>query len=96
MILLEAAAPEALPLLPKLVELAPPALPLLKAAIQISPGVLQGAAVASLAAAAAGVAYIPDDSTLEIAGQTLLVGALEIAAPAASLIGAGVLSKIKG
>ena len=96
MILLEAAAPEALPLLPKLVELAPPALPLLKAAIQISPGVLQGAAVASLAAAAAGVAYIPDDTTLEIAGQTLLVGALGIAAPAASLIGAGVLSKIKG
>lgn len=96
MILLEAAAPEALPILPKLVELAPPALPLLGAAIQISPGALQAAAVASLGAAAAGVYIIPDDTTVQIAAQTLLVGALGVAAPAASIIGAGVLSKIKG
>jgi hypothetical protein len=99
MILLEAAAPEALPILPKLVELAPPgALPLLGgAAIKISPGALQAAAVvASLGAAAAGVYIIPDDTTVQIAAQTLLVGALGVAAPAASIIGAGILSKIKG
>ena len=95
MILLESAAPEALPLLPKLVELAPPALPLLGAAIQISPGVLQGAAVASLAAAAGAVYLIPDDTVAQVAAQTLVGGVLGVAVPAASVIGAGVLSKIK-
>ncbi len=95
MILLEAAAPEALPILPKVVEIAPGALPLLGAAIQISPGALQGAAVASLAAAAAGVYVIPDDTAVQVAAQTLLVGTLGVAAPAASLVGSAVLSKIK-
>lgn len=96
MILLEAAAPEALPLLPKIVDLAPGALPLLGQAIAISPGALQGAAAASVAAAAAGVYLIPDDTVAQVAAQTLLVGTLGVAAPAASVIGAGVLSKIKG
>lgn len=94
MIILEAAAPEALPLLPKIVDLTPTALPILAAAIQISPGTLQGAAVLSLAAAAAGVAVIPDDTTLQVASQTLLVGAGGAAA-AASAVGSVVLSKIK-
>lgn len=96
MILLEAAAPEALPILPKVVEIAPSALPLLGAAIQISPGALQGAAVASIAAAGAGVVLIPDDTATQIAAQTLLVGTLGLAAPVASLVGSAVLSKIKG
>ena len=96
MILLEAAAPEALPLLPKIVDIAPGALPLLGQAIAISPGALQGAAAASVAAAAAGVYLIPDDTVAQVAAQTLLVGTLGVAAPAASVIGAGVLSKIKG
>jgi len=95
MILLEAAAPEALPILPKVVDLAPSALPLLAQAVQISPGVLQGAAAASVAAAAAGVVLIPDDTAVQVAAQTLLVGTLGVAAPAASIIGAGVISKIK-
>lgn len=95
MILLEAAAPEALPILPKIVDLAPGALPLLGVAIQVSPGVLTGAAAASFAAAAAGVYIIPDDTTVQVAAQTLLVGTLGVAAPAASLIGAAVISKIK-
>ena len=94
MILLEAAAPEALPLLPKIVEIAPGALPLLGAAIQISPGTLQAAALASVLAAAAGVYIIPDETTVQIAAQTLLVGGLGVAAPAASIIGAGILTKI--
>jgi len=96
MILLEAAAPEALPLLPKIVDLAPGALPLLGAAIQIPSSALSAAAIASLAAAAAGVYFIPDDTVVQVAAQTLLVGTLGVAAPAASLIGAGILSKIKG
>lgn len=94
MILLEAAAPEALPILPKVVEIAPGALPLLGAAIQISPGTLQGVAVAALAAAGAGVYLIPDDSVTLVAAQTILVGASGAAA-AASAVGSAVLSKIK-
>lgn len=95
MILLEAAAPEALPILPKIVAIAPGVLPLLGAAIQISPGALQGAAVASLAAAAAAVSIIPDDTVTQVAAQTLLVGTLGVVVPAASLIGSAVISKIK-
>mmetsp|Transcript_15430 Transcript_15430/g.29105 ORF Transcript_15430/g.29105 Transcript_15430/m.29105 type:complete len:190 (-) Transcript_15430:199-768(-) len=96
MILLEAAAPEALPLLPKVVEIAPGALPLLGTVIQISPGTLQAAAGASLAAAAAGIYLIPDDTVVQVAAQTLIGGTFGVAIPTASVIGAGVISKIKG
>jgi len=96
MILLEAAAPEALPILPKVVELAPSALPLLASAITIPSAALLVAAVASLGAAGAGVYFIPDETVLQVAAQTLVVGVFGVAAPAASIIGAGVLSKIKG
>eukprot|EP00559_Dactyliosolen_fragilissimus_P006796 CAMPEP_0184871540 /NCGR_PEP_ID=MMETSP0580-20130426/40778_1 /TAXON_ID=1118495 /ORGANISM="Dactyliosolen fragilissimus" /LENGTH=194 /DNA_ID=CAMNT_0027374211 /DNA_START=71 /DNA_END=655 /DNA_ORIENTATION=- len=95
MILLEAAAPEALPILPKVVDLAPAALPLLAQAIKISPGTLQGAAAASIAAAGAAVYLIPDDSVLQVAGQTVLGATLGLVVPAASLVGSTVLSKIK-
>lgn len=95
MILLEAAAPEALPILPKVVDLAPSALPLLGTAIGIPPAALYAAAAASLGAAGAGVYLIPDDTVLAVAAQTLLVGTLGVAAPAASVVGATVLSKIK-
>mmetsp|Transcript_4652 Transcript_4652/g.6050 ORF Transcript_4652/g.6050 Transcript_4652/m.6050 type:complete len:195 (-) Transcript_4652:416-1000(-) len=96
MILLEAAAPEALPILPTVVDIAPSALPLLGAAIQVPAATLQVAALASLAVAAGGVYVIPDDTVVNVALQTLVVGVFGVAAPAASLIGAGVLSKIKG
>jgi hypothetical protein len=95
MILLEAAGPEALPILPKIVDLTPGLLPLLGAAIQISPSTLQTLAVGAVGAAAAGVYFIPDDSTTLIAAQTVLVGTCGAAA-AASAIGATVLTKIKG
>mmetsp|Transcript_15110 Transcript_15110/g.19158 ORF Transcript_15110/g.19158 Transcript_15110/m.19158 type:complete len:193 (-) Transcript_15110:299-877(-) len=95
MILLEAAAPEALPILPKVVELAPSALPLLASAIAIPSSALLVAAVGSIGAAGAGVYLIPDDTVVQVAAQTLLVGVFG-AAGAASIIGAGVLSKIKG
>lgn len=94
LILVESATPEVLPILPKLLELAPPALPLLAQAVAISPGTLQGLGVAALAAAGAGVYTIPDDTVLEVAAQTFLVGTMAAAA-GASFIGSTILGKIK-
>mmetsp|Transcript_35274 Transcript_35274/g.105369 ORF Transcript_35274/g.105369 Transcript_35274/m.105369 type:complete len:163 (-) Transcript_35274:397-885(-) len=94
LILVEAASPELLPLLPKIVELAPPALPLLGTLIQVSPGTLQAAAGASLAAAAATVVLVPDDTVLEIAAQTLAVAVLGGAIPVASVVGATIIGKL--
>lgn len=93
LILVEAATPETLPILPKIVELAPAALPLLASAVSVPPGVLQVAGLASFAAAAGAVVVIPDDTIVEVAAQTLAVGALG-AAGAASLVGSAVLGKI--
>ncbi len=95
LILVEAATPEVLPILPKLIELAPPALPLLASAVSISPGTLQALGLASFVAAAGAVVIIPDDSILQVAGQTIAVGALG-AAGAASLAGSVILGKIFG
>ena len=95
LILTEAAGPDILPLLPTVVELAPQALPLLALGLDIQPSALQGAAVASIAAAYALVNVVPDDTVVEVALQTLGVAVLGVGVPAASLIGAGVLSKIK-
>jgi hypothetical protein len=94
LILVEAAGPELLPILPKVVELAPAALPLAAQAIAVPPIVLQGLGLASLGAAVAAVVIIPDDTIVEVAAQTLAVGVLGVAAPAASFIGAAILSKI--
>jgi len=93
LVVVEAAGPELLPLLPKLIELAPPALPLLAAAVKISPGLLSAAGLASFAAAVGAVVVIPDDTVAEVAAQTLAVGVLG-AAGAASLAGSAVLGKI--
>jgi Protein of unknown function (DUF1118) len=93
LILVEAATPEVLPILPKLVELAPGALPLLASAVTIPPGVLSVAGLGSLAAAAAAVVLIPDDTVLEVATQTLAVGAFG-AAGVASLAGSAILGKL--
>mmetsp|Transcript_4145 Transcript_4145/g.6069 ORF Transcript_4145/g.6069 Transcript_4145/m.6069 type:complete len:193 (+) Transcript_4145:81-659(+) len=93
LIIVEAAGPELLPILPKLIELAPPALPLLASAVTISPGLLSVAGLASFGAAAGAVITIPDDTVLEVAAQTLAVGALG-AAGVASLAGSAILGKI--
>lgn len=93
LILVEAATPEVLPLLPKLVQLAPGALPLLASAIAIPPSVISGIGLASLAAAAGAVVVIPDDTVLQVAEQTLAVGLLG-AGGVASLVAAGILGKI--
>ena len=94
LILVEASGPELLPILPTLIELAPPALPLLASAISIPPAALQTAGLASLIAAVGIVVAVPDDSAALVAAQTLAVGVLGIAAPAASFIGATVLGQI--
>jgi len=95
LVLTEAAGPDIIPLLPTVVELAPSALPLLALGLDLSPTVLQGAAVASAAAAFAITQVVPDDTVLEVAGQTLAVATLGLAAPAASLVGATILGKVK-
>ena len=94
LILVEASGPDLLPLLPKIVELAPQALPLLGLLIQVSPGLLQVGAAASLAAAAATVVLVPDDTIVEVAAQTLAVAVLGGAIPIASLIGSTILKKV--
>jgi len=94
LIIVESATPELLPLLPKLLELAPPALPLLAAAVTISPTILQILGLGALGAAGAGVYFIPDDTIVDVAAQTLLVGTMAAAA-GASFIGSVVLGKIK-
>jgi hypothetical protein len=93
LILVEAATPEVLPILPKLVSLAPGALPLLASAIAIPPGVISAVGLASLAAAAGAVVVIPDDTVLQVAEQTLAVGLLG-AGGVVSLVAAGILGKI--
>ena len=94
LILVEAAGPELLPILPKVVELAPAALPLAATAISVPPAALQVAGLGSLVAAGASVVLIPDDTVLEVAAQTLSVGVLGVAVPAASFIGAAILGKL--
>ena len=94
LVLVEAAGPELLPLLPTLVELAPPVLPILALAITIPAPVIAGAGLASAAAAFVAVGIIPDDTVLEVAAQTLIVGVLGLAVPVASLAGAAVIGKL--
>lgn len=95
LILTEAAGPDILPLLPTVVDLAPSALPLLALGLDIQPALLQGAALASVAAAYGIVNFVPDDTVVEVAGQTLAVAVLGVAVPAASLVGATILGKIR-
>ena len=95
LILTEAAGPEILPLLPTVVELAPNALPLLALGLDIPPAALQAAAVGSIGAAYALVNAVPDDTVAQVAIQTLGVAVLGVAAPAASLVGATILGKIR-
>lgn len=94
LILVEAAGPEVLPLLPTLVDLAPAALPLLATAISVPPTVIGGAGLASAAAAAAAVIAIPDDTVAQVAAQTLIVGIFGLAVPVASLAGSAIIGQL--
>ncbi len=95
LILVEAATPELLPLLPKVVDVAPGALPLLAAAIQVPPSALSVAGIGALGAAVGAVVVIPDDTLLQVAGQTFAAGALG-AAGVAGIVGSQVLGKVLG
>jgi hypothetical protein len=93
LILVEASGPELLPLLPAVVDLAPAALPLLASAVGIPPVVLQAVGAGALAAAGLALVAIPDDSVLNVAIQTIVVG-LAVPAAAASFAGALVLGQL--
>lgn len=93
LVLVEAATPELLPLLPKVVAIAPGALPLLATAITVPPSAIGAAGVGALGAAVGAVVVIPDDTILQIAGQTFAAGALG-AAGVAGLVGSTVLGKV--
>lgn len=92
---LAASSDKILPLAVTAIDLAPALLPVAGAALKAGPAPLAGAGVASLAAAAAIVFTIPDDSVSSIALQTALVVPLGAIIPGASLIGAALLSKLK-
>ena len=94
LVLVEAAGPELLPLLPTLVDLAPPVLPLLALAISIPAPVIGGAGLASAAAAFVAVGIIPDDTVVEVAAQTLIVGVLGLTVPVLSLAASAVIGKL--
>lgn len=94
LILVEASGPELLPVLPTVISLAPAALPLLGAAVAVPPAGIQAAGLASLIAAAGIVVTVPDDTAVQVAAQTLAVGVLGVAVPAASFIGAAILGKL--
>ena len=95
LILTEAAGPDIIPLLPTVIDLAPQALPLLALGLDIQPSLLQAAALGSIGAAYGIVQVVPDDTVAQVAIQTLAVAVLGVAAPAASLVGATILGKIR-
>jgi Protein of unknown function (DUF1118) len=94
LILVEASGPELLPLLPTIVDLAPAALPILASAVSVPPPLIGAVGVAALALAGAAVSVIPDDSVINIAVQTLVVG-LALPVAGASLAGAAFLGQLK-
>jgi len=94
LVLAEAAGPDLLPILPKVVDLAPGALPLLASGLKLlDANTLQTASLAALVAAGGLVAVVPDDTVLEVAAQTLGAGAL-VGVAAASSVGAGIVKKV--
>ena len=93
--LLAASSDKILPLAVTAIDLAPTLLPVAGGVLKAGPVPLAGAGVASLVAAVTIVFAIPDDSVSNIALQTALAVPLGAIIPGASLIGAGLLSKLK-
>lgn len=91
LVLVEAAGPDILPLLPTIVETTPSLLPLLALGVGIKPATLQALGLAAAAGAGASVVLIPDNTLVEVAGQTLLAASLAGAAGAA-FVGSAALS----
>merc|ERR1711988_1422762 len=84
-----ASSDKILPLAVTAVEAAPALLPIAGGVVKAGPTPLLAGAVASLGAAGAVLAAIPDDSVTNIALQTALVVPLGAIIPGASLVGAG-------
>jgi hypothetical protein len=87
-VLVEASGPELLPLLPTIVDVAPAALPLLASAVSIPAAAFPVLGLGLLAASVGAVSVIPDDSVVNVALQTILVGSTFAAAVAAFAAGA--------
>lgn len=83
-----------LPLIAKGVELAPSLLPLAKVAVNTQPTALYSFALASLAAAGAAIAVIPDVTVTDYALQTVLAVPLGVVVPGACVVGATLLGKL--
>jgi hypothetical protein len=89
LILVKASGPEQLPLLPTIVDLTSTALPILASAVSVPPPLIGAVGVAGAA-----VSVILDDSIVNIAVQTLVVG-LALPVAGASLPGAAILGQLK-
>lgn len=92
---LEASSDKVLPLVATGIELAPTLLPLAGTALKVPATTLFAGALASLAAAAAEIVLIPDDSITNIALQTALAVPLGAIVPGALGVGGFLLSKLK-
>jgi hypothetical protein len=92
---LEASSDKVLPLVAKAVELAPALLPIAGVALKLPGATLYAGAGLSLAAAAAVIISIPDDSVTDIAIQTALAVPLGAILPVSLGLGGFLLSKLK-
>ena len=91
---LEASSDKFLPLIASAIELSPSLLPLAATALKAPPSAFFGGATASLAAAVAVIALVPDDSVANVALQTLIAVPLGAVLPVALGVGGVVLGKI--
>ncbi|GMH78078.1 hypothetical protein TL16_g07657 [Triparma laevis f. inornata] len=90
LILVEAAGPDILPLIPTIVDTAPALLPILATLIKVPSGLILAGGVASAGLAFGIVSTVPDDSVVNVAVQTLAVGVFGLGLPAVSFAGAKV------
>lgn len=91
---LEASSDKVLPLVAKGIELSPKLLPLAGVAIETPPVVLFAGAGGSLAAAAALIATVPDDTVSNVAFQVATGIPLGVILPGALAVGGVVLGKL--
>jgi hypothetical protein len=91
--LLEASSDKYLPLVAKAIELSPSLIPLAAVALKTPPTTLYGGAIASVAAAGALIAVLPDDSVLSIAAQVAIAIPLGVILPISLGGGGFILSK---
>lgn len=84
-----------MPLIAKGIELSPQLLPLASTAIKTKPSTLTSVAFLSLAAGAAEIVLIPDNSVVSVALQTALFLPLGLILPGALVVGSALLKKLE-